>query len=147
MIDSFDCPEIWAPFGAFSHAVVQGDGRIVHLKGQVALAPDGSVVAPGEMRGQVERVLENIRLVLGTVGGCMTDIQVLVQHVTDIDAFAAAGDIRERYFRPPYPATTTVEVVRLFRPELTVEITATAEIPRSRFVRPPSPLERPGAGG
>jgi len=136
MSDPFDCPEIWQPFGPFSHGVVQGEGRIVHLKGQVALAADGSVVAAGDMRGQVAQTLDNLRRVLAVVGGRMEDVLTLVQHVTDMDAFAAAGDVRRRYFVQPYPATTTVEVARLFHPDLMVEITATAEIPRDRF-RPP----------
>jgi 2-iminobutanoate/2-iminopropanoate deaminase len=32
--------------------------------------------------------------------------------------------------------TTTVQVAALYRPELVVEITAIAEIPRDRFRRP-----------
>ena len=46
MSEALTPPEGWAPLGAFSMAVIQGDGRIVHLKGQVALDRDGRVVAP-----------------------------------------------------------------------------------------------------
>jgi 2-iminobutanoate/2-iminopropanoate deaminase len=48
------------------------------------------------------------------------------------------GDIRREFFAPPYPVTTTVEVVRLYHAELMIEITAIAEIPRQRFRRPPA---------
>ena len=41
MINSFNPPDVWQPFGAFSMGVVQGDGQVVHLKGQVALDPAG----------------------------------------------------------------------------------------------------------
>ena len=37
-------PEVWQPFGAFSMAVVQGAGRIVHLKGQIPLDQAGEIV-------------------------------------------------------------------------------------------------------
>ncbi|SOT44054.1 hypothetical protein F01_460422 [Burkholderia cenocepacia] len=50
MAEAVNPPEVWAPFGAFSMAMIQGDGRIVHLKGQVALDRDGQVVGAGDMR-------------------------------------------------------------------------------------------------
>ena len=136
MIDAFDPPGVWSPFGAFSMAVIQGTGQVVHLKGQVALDPQGQVVGPGDMRAQTRQVLENIRAVLASIGGTMADIVSLTQHVTDIDAFMTTGDIRRQFFVEPFPVTTTVQVVRLYRTDLLVEITAIAEIPRDRFRRP-----------
>lgn len=136
MIDSIDPPDVWQPFGAFSMAVLQGGGQIVHLKGQVALDPAGEVVGAGDMRIQVRQVLENIRAVLASVGGEMADILSLTQYTTSIADFMRAGDIRRAFFQPPYPVTTTVQVAALYRPELVVEIAAIAEVPRERFKRP-----------
>ncbi len=53
MAESFNPTRIWTPFGAFSMAVAQGDGRVVYLKGQVALDRDGRLVGKGDMRAQV----------------------------------------------------------------------------------------------
>lgn len=136
MIDAVDPIGVWEPFGAFSLAAIQGDGRIVHLKGQVALDRDGKVVAAGDMRAQTRQVLENIRAVLAALGGRMEDVLSLTHYVTDIDAFAGVGDIRREFFRAPYPVTTTVQVAALYDPRLVLEITAIAEIPRDRFQRP-----------
>lgn len=136
MTEAFNPKDIWQPFGAFSMAVLQGDGQIVHLKGQVALDREGRVVGEGDMRVQTRQALENIRAVLAGLGGEMGDILTLTQHVTDIAAFMASGDIRRTFFQEPYPATTTVEVAALYDPALMVEITAVAEIPRERFKRP-----------
>ncbi|WP_175713011.1 RidA family protein [Burkholderia ambifaria] len=133
MAEAVNPPELWAPFGAFSMAVVQGDGRIVHLKGQVALDKDGHVVGAGDMRAQVRQTLGNIRDVLAAMGGQMQDVISLVHYATDIDTFMQAGDIREKFFAEPYPVTTTVQVERLYRPDLLIEIAAIAEIPRARF--------------
>ena len=135
-IDSFDPDSVWKPFGAFSLAVVQGTGKIVHLKGQVSLDQAGKVVGSGNMEVQVEKVLDNIKTVLNEFGGCMADIYSLTHHVTDIEAFMQTGHIRTRYFSPPYPVTTTVEVSRLYHPELLVEITGSAEIPLDRYRQP-----------
>ncbi|ABI89731.1 endoribonuclease L-PSP family protein [Burkholderia ambifaria AMMD] len=133
MAEAVNPPELWAPFGAFSMAVVQGDGRIVHLKGQVALDKDGHVVGAADMCAQVRQTLGNIRDVLAAMGGQMQDVISLVHYATDIDAFMQAGDIRETFFAEPYPVTTTVQVERLYRPDLLIEIAAIAEIPRARF--------------
>ena len=135
-IDSFDPDSVWKPFGAFSQAVVQGTGKIVHLKGQVSLDKEGQVVGAGNMETQVEKVLENIEAVLGEFGGRMEDIYSLTHHVTDIEGFMKTGHIRTNHFNPPYPVTTTVEVSRLYHPDLLVEITGSAEIPPGRYREP-----------
>jgi len=126
-------PNVWPPFGPFSMAMVQGDGRIVHLKGQVALDREGHIVGARDMRAQLRQVLENIRAVLASMGGTMGDILSLVHYTTDIEAFMKAGDIRQAFFTAPFPVTTTVEVQRLYDPALLIEIAAIAEIPRERF--------------
>jgi 2-iminobutanoate/2-iminopropanoate deaminase len=136
MIDAVNPANVWSPFGAFSMAVIQGEGRIVHLKGQVALDAQGQVVGAGDMRVQVRKVLENIREVLASMGGQMGDIVSLVHFCTDIAQFMGVGDIRKEFFAAPFPVTTTVEIGRLYHPELMVEIAAIAEIPRDRFHRP-----------
>ncbi|NIA70652.1 RidA family protein [Pelagibius litoralis] len=133
MIKSFNPPGVWAPFGAFSMGVVQGEGQVVYLKGQVSLDPGGKIVGKGDMPAQVRQVLENIQAVLGHVGGTMADIVSLTQYVTDIEAFMAAGAVRKQFFAEPFPVTTTVEVARLYERDLLVEITAIAVIPRDRF--------------
>lgn len=136
MVDGFNPPSVWAPFGAFSMGVIQGDGQILYLKGQVALDSEGQIVGKGDMRAQVRKTLENIQSVLSSVGGTTRDIASLTHYVTDIEDFMKTGDIRREFFAEPFPATTTVQVVRLYRSDLLVEITATAEIPRDRFKRP-----------
>ncbi len=136
MATRFNPPDLWQPFGAFSMGAVQGEGQVVHLKGQVALDRDGQVVGKGDVRAQVRRTLENIQAALSHVGGELGDVFSLTHYTTDIDAFMGSGDIRKEFFAAPYPVTTTVEVARLYDPDLLVEITAIAEIPRDRF-RPP----------
>ena len=74
MIDAINPGGIWSPFGAFSMAVIQGDGQVVHLKGQVSLDQQGKVVGAHDMRAQMRKTLENIAAVLGSMGGRMEDI-------------------------------------------------------------------------
>ncbi|MEM6621791.1 MAG: RidA family protein [Pseudomonadota bacterium] len=136
MAEFHNPPDLWKPFGAFWMMVIQGAGQVVHLKGQVALMPDGQVVGPGDMRAQVRQVLENVQTALSGVGGEMGDVVSLVHYATDIQAFMASGDIRAAFFTAPFPITTTVEVASLYDPRLVIEITASAEIPHDRFHPP-----------
>ncbi|HVJ35652.1 MAG TPA: RidA family protein [Terriglobia bacterium] len=138
MATAYNPPGLWQPFGPFSQLRIQGEGRIVHLKGQVALDRDGAIVGAGDMRAQLRQVLENIKIALASLGGEIADVLSLTQYVTDMEAFMQAGDIRRDYFAAPFPVTTTVQVMRLYRPELMVEITAVAEIPFDRFRLPQS---------
>ena len=143
MVDAVNPTGIWSPFGAFSMAVIQGDGQVVHLKGQVSLDESGHVVGAGDMRAQVRKTLENIQQVLASMGGQMSDVMSLVHYTTDIEQFMGTGDIRKEFFSAPFPVTTTIEVKRLYRPDLMIEITAAAEIPRDRFRRPPTDARPP----
>ena len=142
MAKSFNPPNIWSPFGAFSQAVIGGEGKTIYLKGQVALGPHGDIVGEGDMGAQVTQVLQNISDVLSTMGGRTSDIVSLQQFTTDIQAFMSCGDVRMQFFDAPYPVTTTLEVASLYDPRLLVEITAIAEIPENRFVMPEDAQEK-----
>ena len=136
MARSYNPDSVWAPFGAFSMVVLQGTGQVVHLKGQVALDASGKIVGAGDMRAQVRQVLTNIKTVLTSIGGRMSDVISVTHYTTDIQAFMQTGDIRKEFFTAPYPVTTTVEVTSLYDPDLRIEITAVAEIPRDRYMQP-----------
>jgi len=136
MAESYNPDELWPPFGAFSQMVIQGDGQVLNLKGQVSLDRDGKIVGAGDMRVQVRQVLQNIETLLASVNGRMSDIVSLTHYTTDIGSFMKTGDIRQEFFQAPYPVTTTVEVASLYDPSLVIEITAVVEVPRDRFQHP-----------
>ena len=138
MAESYNPDGVWSPFGAFSMMVLQGAGKVVHLKGQVALDKDGGLVGSGDMQAQVRQVLSNIETSLASIGGRMSDVISLIQHTTDMDAFMRSGEVRAAFFTAPFPVTTTIEVKRLYDPALLIEITAVAEIPTDRYRRPDS---------
>ncbi|MEP2783524.1 MAG: RidA family protein [Pseudoruegeria sp.] len=142
MAKSFDPPNVWSPFGAFSQSVIAGDGQTIYLKGQVALGRDGKIVGEGDMGAQVDQVLRNISDILEPMGGRMSGIVSLQQFTTDIKAFMQCGEVRTRYFSAPFPVTTTLEVSSLYDPKLLVEITSIAEVPVSRFIPPVTAKEK-----
>lgn len=144
MAQSYNPPNVWRPFGAFSQAVIAGEGQRVYLKGQVALSAEGEIVGEGDMAAQVTQVLANMADILASMGGRMSDLISLQQFTTDIQAFMACGEIRARVFDAPFPVTTTLEVSALYDPRLMIEITGIAEIPLERFVPPEDAQEMHG---
>ena len=144
MAQSYNPDGMWKPFGAFSMMTILGAGRTVFLKGQVALDESGRVVGKGDMAAQVLKVHQNIQATLAPVGGRMSDVVALTQHTTDIAAFMQTGAIRQQFFAPPYPVTTTIEISSLYDPDLLIEITAIAEIPMDRFHEPDDAKEMHG---
>ena len=136
MAEFHNPPELWLPFGKFSMIALQANGKVVHFKGQVSLDREGNIVGRGDMRAQVRQTLGNIETALASIGGIMADVISLVHYTTDIDLFMKTGDIREEFFKAPYPVTTTVEVKRLYDPALMIEIAAIAEVPAQRLRMP-----------
>jgi reactive intermediate/imine deaminase len=120
-----------SPGGNYSHAVRidTGDGVLVFVSGQVAFDVDGTLVGEGDMARQTEQVFENLKAVLEANGGTFEHVVKLSTFMTDISQLQTMRDVRVRYLPDPPPASTTVEVPGLFRPEALIEIEAVAAIP------------------
>lgn len=119
-------PELAPPPG-YTQVVEATGGRTVYVAGQVALDASGEVVGRGDMEAQARQVFENLKAALGAVGAGFGDVVKLNYYVTDISLVGDIRAVRDEYVdteRPP--ASTAVEVSRLFREELLVEVEAVA---------------------
>jgi 2-iminobutanoate/2-iminopropanoate deaminase len=101
---------------------VTGSGRMIFVAGQIARDGNGNNVGKGDMRAQIEQVGENIKAALEAAGATLADIVKTTTYVTDMDEYFKHQDMRMRYFAGALPTSTTVQVVRLSRPEFMVEI-------------------------
>jgi 2-iminobutanoate/2-iminopropanoate deaminase len=108
----------------YSHVVViEANGcRQIFVAGQTPRDRDGNCVGKGDMRAQIVQVGENIKAALEAAGATLADIVKTTTYVTDMDEFFKHQDVRMRYFADALPTSTTVQVVRLSRPEFMVEI-------------------------
>jgi enamine deaminase RidA (YjgF/YER057c/UK114 family) len=118
-----------APFGPFSQLTIARPGRIIHLSGAVALDADGKVVGEGDVVAQTRKVMENLRIALEAAGADFSHVVKITNYVTDAREYPKIAPIREEYLKPPYPASTLIEVQSLIFPELRVEIEAVAIVP------------------
>jgi 2-iminobutanoate/2-iminopropanoate deaminase len=119
-----------APYGdRFAHVarVDTGAGALLLLAGQVGVDDEGNVVGPGDVTAQSERIFEIIGGLLAAHGAGFGDVAHVRTYMTDLAGdLAGYGRVRHRFFPSDPPASTTVEVSRLFLPGAVLEVEVTA---------------------
>lgn len=102
----------------FSHGVEVQGGRVLFLAGQVAHDKDGTIVGKGDLVAQFRQVCENLRTVLTSAGGQLTDVVKLTIYVLDVNEYKsrskAIGAVYRGYFGKHFPAMTLVGVRDLY---------------------------------
>jgi 2-iminobutanoate/2-iminopropanoate deaminase len=119
------------PPGRYSHVarLELGGSVILILSGQVSVDDDLNVVAPGDMRGQSERIFEILGTILQAHGASFADIVNIRSYLTDLGRLGEYAEVRMKYLPTDQPPTsTTVEVSRLFLPEAVIEIEVMAVV-------------------
>jgi 2-iminobutanoate/2-iminopropanoate deaminase len=121
-----------APYGdRFAHVarIDGGRGALLMLSGQVAVDDDGAVMASDDVGAQTERIFELIAGILAAHGASLADVAHIRTFMIDLTDLPAYGAVRRRLFPGTPPASTTVEVSRLFLPGARLEIEVTAVVP------------------
>ena len=136
MAQAFNAPGNQKPFGIFSSAAWQPEGKVLHISGHVSNDVDGHIVGVGDIGAQTRQVLDNLKRVLECAGGEMSDILKVTVYVTDMSGLEEIHRVRSEFFTKPYPASTLVEVTALVKPEFLIEIEAVAVIPFDRVKEP-----------
>jgi enamine deaminase RidA (YjgF/YER057c/UK114 family) len=123
-------PETLHPTSQYSHLVEVSGGRTVYISGQIALDVQGNLIGPGDMGLQARQVFENIQTALQSVGLTFASVVKLNYYVTDISQIAAVRTARDAFLGGDgLPASTAVQVARLFRDDLLIEVEAIAVAP------------------
>ncbi|MBI1847600.1 MAG: RidA family protein [Candidatus Rokubacteria bacterium] len=127
-------PALARPVG-FSHGYEARGGRVLFLAGQVATDAQGRVVGAGDVVAQFRQVCENLRALLASAGGQMTDVVKLTIHVLDVDDYKKhlreIGGVYREHFGKHFPAMTLLGVRDLFDREAgcLIEIDGVAVLP------------------
>ena len=119
------------PAGPYAHVarVDVGGGTLLILAGQIAVDDSGKVVAPGDIVGQAEHIFATIGGILAAHGATFADVLHIRTYMTNLDDLPGYGVVRRRLFPENPPASTTVQVSRLFRPDALLEVEVTAAVP------------------
>lgn len=88
-------------------------GNLLFLSGSIPLDPVSGQLVEGGIAGQTRRVMENIKALLAGAGADFSHVVRTTVFMVDLGEFAAMNEIYAGYFTAPYPARSTVQVVRL----------------------------------
>jgi 2-iminobutanoate/2-iminopropanoate deaminase len=110
-----------------------GSSKMIIMAGQVAFNKDGQLIGAGDIAKQTEQVFTNIKNIVEDAGGTMNDIVKLNYYLKDVAQINQVRAIRDKYINTKTPpASTLVEVSKLFRDDILIEIEATAVIPKKK---------------
>src|SRR5215210_6197914 len=81
----------------YTHVVIAPDGRTAYIAGQVAFDSTGQLVGGTDFRAQAERVFQNLRRALTSVGGSMGDLVKTTTFITDLKQVPVLRELRAKY--------------------------------------------------
>ena len=117
----------------YSHSVEinLGNCKMVIISGQIALDDKGNLVGKDNLAAQTEQVFANIKNIVVESGGTMDDVIKIDIFMTDISQVQTMRDVRNKFLSQQKPPTSTlVQVSKLVRDDLLIEIEATVIIPK-----------------
>ena len=109
-----------------------GTSKMILLSGQVPLDSKGNLVG-NNVEEQTQQVFKNIENILKEYGGTGKDIVKLSIFITDISKTPDFRKVRDQYVNlQNAPVSSLVEVSKLFRSDVLIEVEATAVIKNKR---------------
>ena len=105
---------------------VSGSGTFLYISGQVAQDAKGHVVGRGDFSAQARQVFKNVKAMVETGGGKLSDVVKLTFYLTDVRYRPDLVPIREAFFGPKLPASTLITTPALAHPDYLIEIEAVA---------------------
>lgn len=103
-------------------------GNIIEVGGTTAVEKN-KVMGQGNMYDQTLYILERIGRILQEAGSSLDHVVRTRFYITDLNLWEEAGRAHGEIFKNIKPANTILEVPRLIRPDLLIEVEATAIIP------------------
>ena len=116
-----------SPNPALSPGVRVGD--LLFVSGNVAVDASGNLVGGSDCEAQSRQVMANIRAIVEAAGGKMEDVAKITCFSTDINNYSGYSKVRSETWPSNPPASSTVVVVALVRPEWLVEVEAIVRLP------------------
>ena len=103
IIETDKAPRLPLPF---SQAVRMGN--LVFVSGQGPIDPITHQVK-GDIKAQTERMLENIKAILGAAGTNLLNVVSTTVYLTDLQNFEGMNEVYQKYFPKEPPPRATVQ--------------------------------------
>lgn len=119
MTTRFNPPTGWLQSGrAFNHGVVQSEGRVLHITGQVAWDAEGRIVGENDCEKQIYHCFDNVERILHAVGRKLEDIvslTIFFLHRTDLPVIQRVR--AEKFASEIAPASILIQTPGLVDPK------------------------------
>ena len=115
----------WESMFGYSRAIRVGN--TIYVSGTTGTDSEGNPVGNGAY-DQTKAALSKIHGALGDAGASLRDVVCMRAYVTNIDEWPEMARAYAEAFSKIRPALTVVEVSRLFRPKMLIEIEVEAVI-------------------
>ena len=129
IVNRINPPELGTPPG-YSQIVEVAASRLIFIAGQTAVDQAGNIVGKYDFTAQADQVFHNLTVALEATGCTAANLVKLTVFLTDMENLARYREARDRFFAsvtpPAIPASTLVEVSRLYGPDFKIEIEAIA---------------------
>ena len=128
----FQNPATMAKPPGYTHVVeITAPGRLVYIAGQLGLEPNGNMAGVGEdFRAQCKQAFENVKAALAATGATFEDVVKINNYLTDIKHLPVFREVRDTYENTKMPpASTTIAISALARPDAMFEVEAIAALP------------------
>jgi len=99
------------PIGPYSQGILADD--FIFLAGQGPTNPATGKVEYGDVTSETKRTFENMKAILEAAGSSLDKVVKCNVYLRDIKDFAAMNEVYKTYFKPPYPARTTIQAAAL----------------------------------
>ena len=129
----FENPDFLSGPKGYSHVarIDMGNAWMLIISGQVALDKEGNLIGKDDFARQTEMVYDNIIRIIKSAGGTKEHLVKTGIFILDNKNLPALREIRNKYINTQKPpASTLVQVDKLYRDDLLIEIEATAVIPK-----------------
>lgn len=125
-VGRFEIPGYQVPAECFTYGVaVSGSSGLLILSGLTARDADGGILGVGDAGVQTEAILRSLLRAIEPYGAGPENVVRLTTYLMDMDDHPRVMQARCAIFDGDTPATTTVQVSRLFDERQLVEIEAT----------------------
>lgn len=119
----------WARYDRLTYSPAVRAGDHLFLAGQGAVDPEsGEMRHAGDVVGQADLIYRNILAILEAAGGGPESLVKTVEFTTTaaLPRYREVADVRKALLSQPYPASTGPVCEAMVRPEMVIEVDATA---------------------
>lgn len=129
MIEHYTPQDLFAPIGPYSH--FSRAGNLVQISGTPGVNPETGLMAGDDAYSQAKQILQNMKTMLATVDGDLSNLLHVHVFLKNTDDFAEMNRAYREYFPDVAPARTVIVVADFPKQGALMTMNATAVLNES----------------